>query len=46
MSNINVVDNFFEFFKKELHKLGDVSAECVFNCYETGWSGRKAVERS
>ena len=42
MSNINVIDNFFDFFKKELHKLGDVSAECIFNCDETGWSGKES----
>ena len=36
MSNINVVDKFYDFFKKEMDKLGDVPAECIFNCDETG----------
>ena len=42
MSNINVVDKFYDFFKKEMDKLGDVPAECIFNCDETGWSGKES----
>ena len=35
-SNMNVVDKFYDFFTKEIDKLGNVPAECIFNCDETG----------
>ena len=41
MSNSNVINGFFDFYEAEVKKLGNVPAEAMFNCDETGWSGKE-----